>query len=188
MCYEIKYCFIFKFSSVYHAILVCTFCLKFYSYIVLYCILCHFQISALFVMTIGLYFLSSRTAIMIGGTLIATANIINALSTDIGILFASFGVIEGTRIHVWICGTCLLYRTLKVFSNIINMLLHTSVETKYKPGDPPPLPSDTFVIDTSPVMLVRLSSYYQIKSLFSFSFLWHFFEFAGFAGGWYFDI
>ena len=32
---------------------------------------------------------------MIGGALIATANVINALSTDIRILFASFGVLEG---------------------------------------------------------------------------------------------
>ena len=38
---------------------------------------------------------------MIGGALIATANVISALSTDIRIHFASFGVIEG----MWTCYT-----------------------------------------------------------------------------------
>lgn len=64
--------------------------------------LCVYLFSALLVMTIGLHYLSSRTSIMIGGVLIATANVINALSTNIGILFASFGVLEGRtfkRLH-----------------------------------------------------------------------------------------
>ena len=52
-------------------------------------------------MTVGLHFLSCRTSIMIGGTLIAIANVINALSTDIRILFASFGIIEGTCIKTF---------------------------------------------------------------------------------------
>ena len=62
--------------------------------------LCH--ISALFVMTIGLHFLSCRASIIIGGVLIATANIINGLSEEIGLLFASFGVLEGKPMSIFI--------------------------------------------------------------------------------------
>ncbi|XP_060579843.1 monocarboxylate transporter 12-like isoform X2 [Ruditapes philippinarum] len=51
--------------------------------------------SALFIMTVGMQFMSNRTSIMYGSLVLTVSHIISAYATDIRMLFASVGFLEG---------------------------------------------------------------------------------------------
>ena len=56
-----------------------------------------FFTSALLVMTIGMHLMSNRTSIIIGAVFKTTATVLAALSTDVGVLFFSIGVLDGNK-------------------------------------------------------------------------------------------